>query len=195
MVISDEVELIIWVDDKIALVVGKQALWGSGDCLLWQMCGRDAAWWAVIPEQHRGWQWCCWGAEGGWRAWHSSLGVRRWGPRRVKVWPRQQFGMRSWGKQGKSSGVYGALTLSVSDRDPGALCGGCGCEHCVWSTVHEGDKQQLEQGTCGRAMGHWLRCWQRIEAEFKVVWGSWYGIFTLGGVNCGSEVVLMAERC
>lgn len=43
MVISDEIELIIWVDDKISLVMGKQALWGSGGCLLWRMCGGDAA--------------------------------------------------------------------------------------------------------------------------------------------------------
>lgn len=41
--ISDEVVLIIWVDDIIALVVGKQALEGSGSYLLWQMCGRGAA--------------------------------------------------------------------------------------------------------------------------------------------------------
>lgn len=43
MVISDEIDLIIWVDDKICLVMGKQALWGNGGCLLWRMCGRDAA--------------------------------------------------------------------------------------------------------------------------------------------------------
>lgn len=89
----------------------------------------------------------------------------------MEVSPGQLFGMQSWGKQGNSSQVYGPLTLSVCDRGPRALCGGCGCEHGLWRAIHEGHKQQLEQGTYDRAAGHWVRPWQRIVAKFEVVCG------------------------
>lgn len=95
------------------------------------------------------------------------------------------------GKTGQKQWVLWRIKLECVDRDPGAVSKGCGCESGVWRTVHEGHKEQLEQDTCGRAMGPW----QRIEAEFEVVWGSWYGIITMGGVNGGPGVLLMAERC
>lgn len=138
--ISDEVVLIIWVDDIIALMVGKQALEGSGSYLLWQMCGRGA----VLPEWHRGRQWCCWGAEEGWGSWHRNLVVCEWGPMCVKIWLAQQFEMQSGGKQGKCGEVYGGLALSVWGRDPGAVCRGCKWERGVWRADPEGHKWQLE---------------------------------------------------
>lgn len=59
--------------------------------------------------------------------------------------------------------------LNVWDRDPGAVCRDCEWERGIWRADTEGHKRQLDYDTCGRAMGHWLKPWQRIVAEFEVV--------------------------